>query len=154
MSDLIALGIKAALVAAVLGAIAYGFHEFEQKYYVEPAIAKQIAKDQPVVDAANARAATAQKQLEDAKADTKSCVDQAKIQSQATLDAQAEAARAKAATHAITVAANLDEAKRAAEFNKLKAIAAAKPVANQSCEDSLSKGDATLRPALKDRQAK
>jgi len=144
MSMLIELAIYAALAAGA----AFAFHEFEQKYYVEPArkegAATQLAADQKVVTQLNTR-------IENAQADTAACVANAKTQSdlvdlwRGRADDNAKAAKALREQQA------KDATARAPQIAQWQADAAAKPKL-MACSDELAKAKDTLREALRQRR--
>jgi len=140
--------IELAIYAALAAGAAFAFHEFEQKYYVEPArqegVARQLAADQKVVAQLNTR-------IENAQADTAACVANAKTQSD-LVDLWHNRAQANSdAAKALRVQQAKDATAAAPRIAQLQADAAAKPKL-MACADELAKAKDTLRQALRDRR--
>jgi flagellar motility protein MotE (MotC chaperone) len=147
VSDLIALGIKLALVAAAAAAIAAAWHFYVAEPYRAQGKAEQIKVMQPQIDKANARAQAAEDDAATSKrnVDTlREAVDQQDAQIKALLaQAQAkmkelDAVRAMLAAERVKVQAQIDNLQKV--INGPKAT-----------DHVLEKTDGILRDALADR---
>lgn len=107
MSILIRLAIYAAIAAAISFAALRAWHGFKDSI-AAPYVQAQIAKDQPVIDKANADRDEALKRAENAQSDTASCKAGAERQNAGVKEWQAVAA------------ANLARARKAEDANRAK----------------------------------
>lgn len=149
MSILIKLAIGAAIASFLAFAVLKAWHGFKDSI-AAPYVAAQIAKDQPVIDKANADKDDALKRAENAKADTALCKSATAAQNAGVKVWQDQAA------------ANLARARRAEEANRAKdaelsirqtelQVRAKDSTKAATCEGRLAEIDKMLRSEAKAR---
>lgn len=144
MGSLITLGIYAAIALGAIGAV-WGFvHEHDNGVRND-----QIAKDTIVLNQVKKERDDSRVAETQREAETAACVASAKTQSDAVSDLDKRAKAAIDASRAAIAAARAKSAAAESAIAGLQAQAASAPVAGQSCEDTLRKVDAELRPVIK-----
>lgn len=147
MGLLVTLGIYAVIALGAIGAV-WGFiHSHDNGIRNE-----QIAKDTVILEKVKKERDASREQEQQREAETAQCVAKANEQSKAVNDLDRRGQAAIAASRRAMADAQAKAAASAGEVAKLRAIVAAAPATDQTCQETLAKTDAILRSMIKARK--